>query len=215
MRTLAEREGTGAATARTRSRSRNKDKEDEERDGDAVETTFWADVDELRAFYADDRINSENVTRWSNNRQGGRGKKNLERRGKVLRYDKVSAAVQRGLDASRAKEWNKWKQFNAADVISVEEADQYIANGAEQLGTQWVETDKNAHKRRDGKYVEPLLKSRLVGCGNFENAKGLRTDSPAGDVDAHNLIFSWCAANKVPIKMAGISNAYLLSLIHI
>ena len=123
MRSLAEREGTGAATARQRSRSRNRDQEDEERVSDTEPTAFWADFDELRAFYADERLERENVTRWSNNRVGGRGKKNLERRGKVIRYDKASAAVQRGLDASRAKEWNKWKQFKAADVITVEEAE--------------------------------------------------------------------------------------------
>ena len=74
---------------------------------------------------------------------------------------------------------------------------------------QWVETDKNAHKRRDGLQIDPLLQSRLVGCGNFEDTDCLRTDSPAGDVDAHNLVFSWCAANKVKIKAADISNAYL------
>ena len=74
---------------------------------------------------------------------------------------------------------------------------------------QWVETDKNAHKRRYGTYVEPDLKSRLVGCSNFEDQEGLRTDSPASDVDAHNIVFSWCASNKVNIKSADIRNAYL------
>ena len=74
---------------------------------------------------------------------------------------------------------------------------------------QWIETDKNAHQRRDGKFVAPDLKSRLVGCGNFEETEGLRTDSPTGDVDSHNLIFSWCAAHKVKICSADISNAYL------
>ena len=74
---------------------------------------------------------------------------------------------------------------------------------------QWVEVDKNAHKRRDGKPVEPLLKSRLVGCGNFEDTEGLRTDSPAGDVEAHNLVFSWCSSSRVRVKSADISSAYL------
>jgi hypothetical protein len=74
---------------------------------------------------------------------------------------------------------------------------------------QWIETDKNAHKRRDDKHVPPDLKSRLVGCGNFEEVDGLRTDSPTGDVDAHNLVFSWCASHKVKIKMADIQSAYL------
>ena len=69
--------------------------------------------------------------------------------------------------------------------------------------------DQNAHLRRDGKFVVPLLKSRLVGCGNFEDTDGLRTDSPAGDVDSHNLVFSWCASHRVKIKSADIRNAYL------
>ena len=74
---------------------------------------------------------------------------------------------------------------------------------------QWIETDKNAHKRRDDKHIKPELKSRLVGCGNFEDSDGLRTDSPTADVDAHNLIFSWCASHKVRIRSADISSAYL------
>ena len=74
---------------------------------------------------------------------------------------------------------------------------------------QWIETDRNAHKRRDNKHVPPDLKSRLVVCGNFEDADDLRTDSLAGDVDAHNLVFSWCASNHVRIKSADSSSAYL------
>ena len=74
---------------------------------------------------------------------------------------------------------------------------------------QWVETDKNGFKRRHDESIPPDLKSRLVGCGNFEETDGLRTDSPTGDVDAHNLVFSWCASNKVKIKSADIKSAYL------
>ena len=55
---------------------------------------------------------------------------------------------------------------------------------------QWVESDKNAHMRRDDNHVEPELKSRLAGCGNFEDAEDIRTDSPAGDADSHTLVFS-------------------------
>ena len=44
---------------------------------------------------------------------------------------------------------------------------------------------------------------------NYEETDGLRTDSPAGDVDAHNIVFSWCAAHKVRIKSADISNTSL------
>lgn len=65
---------------------------------------------------------------------------------------------------------------------------------------------KNAHKRRDNKQVKPELRSRLVGCGNFEETEGLRTDSPTGSADSHNLVFSWCASNKVRVKFADISS---------
>ena len=84
-----------------------------------------------------------------------------------------------------------------------------MAYGARVSPMQWIETDKSAHKRRQDKHVAPELKSRLVGCGNFEETDGLRTDSPAGDVDAHNLVFSWCASHKVKIRSADISSAYL------
>ena len=57
---------------------------------------------------------------------------------------------------------------------------------------QWIETDRNAHKRRDDKDIPPDLKSRLVGCGNFDDAEELRTNSPTGDVDAHNLVLVVC-----------------------
>ena len=48
-----------------------------------------------------------------------------------------------------------------------------IKEGVPVYPMQWVETDKNAHKRRTkGDYTEvpPKLKSRRVGCGNFENS---------------------------------------------
>ena len=89
------------------------------------------------------------------------------------------------------------------------ELDDLIAQGVKVNPMQWIETDKYAHKRRGGKHVEALLKSRLVGCGNFEDTDGLRTDSPTGDVDAHNLVFSWRASHKVRIKSADITSAYL------
>ena len=38
-----------------------------------------------------------------------------------------------------------------------------------------------------------------VGCRNFETTEGLRTGSPAGDVDSHNIVCSWCAQAHVSI----------------
>ena len=105
----------------------------------------------------------------------------------------------------------KMQQFNAGVILTRDEVKELLDSGVKVSPMQWVETDKNAHKRRDGVKVEPELKSRLVGCGNFEEDmyNELRTDSPAGDVDAHNLVLSWCASNKVRLRSADISSAYL------
>ena len=128
---------------------------------------------------------------------------------KNLSFNACPPDVQKGLLKTRAAEWRKWKDFNAGVILSRDEVSRLQDEGVRVYPMQWVETDKNAHKRRDNITVPMELKSRLVGCGNFEDTDGLRTDSPTGDVDAHNLVFSWAASNKVVIKSADISNAYL------
>jgi len=100
-------------------------------------------------------------------------------------------------------------KFSAGVLLSDQEVQRLLKEGVSIQPMQWVETDKNAHKRRDNKSVEPLLKSRLVGCGNFEETRGLRTDSPTADVDGHNLVMSYCASSKLKIKSADIQSAYL------
>ena len=75
---------------------------------------------------------------------------------------------------------------------------------------KWVHTDKNANLRRDDDYVSVPAKynSRLAGCGNFDTTEGLRTDSPAGDVDSHNIVCSWCAQAHVSIHSCDFTNGY-------
>ena len=128
-----------------------------------------------------------------------------------LKFEDCPPEIQRGLKKARCAEWQKWMKFNAAVILSDEEENALRSDGVKVLPMQWIETDKNAHKRRGQNYKEvpPLLKSRLVGCGNFEDTDGLRTDSPTADVDAHNLVFSWCASPKVQIRTADITNAFL------
>ena len=81
-------------------------------------------------------------------------------------------------------------KYNAGVILTKAELDYLTAQGVTIQPMQWVETDKNAHKRRTHIKVRPWLKSRLVGCGNFEDTQGLRTDSPTSYVDAHNLVRS-------------------------
>ena len=100
---------------------------------------------------------------------------------KNLRYSTSSPEIQAGLRKSRVTEWKKWLQFNAGVLLSMGELAELQAEGVTVQPMQWVETDRNAHLRRDGKHIDPDLKSRLVGCGNFEETEGLRTDSPTGE----------------------------------
>ena len=65
-----------------------------------------------------------------------------EKRGKLIRYDKADQKTQRGLDASRKKEWENWKRFNAASVISFAKGQELIKQGHQVLPMQWVELDK-------------------------------------------------------------------------
>ena len=44
--------------------------------------------------------------------------------------------------------------------------------------------------------------------GNFQTTEGLRTDSPAGGVDSHNVVCSWCAQAHVTIHSCVFTNGY-------
>ena len=56
--------------------------------------------------------------------------------------------------------------------------------------------------------MPPEFKSRLCGRGDLEGIDGLRTDSPTAEIEAHHLLFSFAASNKLILKTADISNAY-------
>ena len=86
-------------------------------------------------------------------------------------------------------------------------------DGAEQLGTQWVETDKNEHLKltsEDGsvpKNYVPNYKSRLVARGDEEIAE-IRSDSPTCDMEVINIICSVAACKRWVIGVGDLENAY-------
>jgi hypothetical protein len=45
----------------------------------------------------------------------------------------------------------------------------------------------------------------------LEGIDGLRKDSPTAEIEAHNLLFSFAASEKLTLKTADISNAYFQS----
>ena len=114
-----------------------------------------------------------------------------------------------GLDATMLKEWNKWKEFNAVERISRQDAQPLIDSGeAEVIPTQWVHTDRNEVLRlQGGQDVLEDLKSRLVACGQFEKAD-VRSDSPTAPQEGLRLLCSFCSSRRVKIKTGEIVNAF-------
>ena len=127
-----------------------------------------------------------------------------------LHVPSCSPDVQAALRETTRTEWNKWIKFNAGVILTDEEVRQLTEAGCEIYPMKCVDTDKNAYLRRDSDYVSVLAKykSPLVGCGNFETTEGLRTYSPAGDVDSHNIVCSWCAQAHVSIHSCDFTNGY-------
>ena len=59
---------------------------------------------------------------------------------------------------------------------------------------------------------EPRYKSRLVGCGNFEQDDGIRADAPTSDLETHCVVAAFAACNRTTTRNSDISNAYLSRL---
>ena len=98
--------------------------------------------------------------------------------------------------------------FNAGVIVEGNVLKELLDNGNQQLPTQWIETDQNEHLIRPGKKHAPTLKSRLVGCGQFEDRQGIRSDSPTCHVEGLNLACSFAACGKLSIKCSDLRNAY-------
>ena len=119
----------------------------------------------------------------------------------------VQAAPRERRDVSNGK---KWTSFNAGVSLTDEEVRQLTDAACEIYPMQWVDTDKNAHPRRDKDYVSvpAKYKSRLVGCGNFETMEGRRTDSAAGDVDFAQYRLQLVRTGHVSIHSCDFTNGY-------
>jgi Reverse transcriptase (RNA-dependent DNA polymerase) len=128
---------------------------------------------------------------------------------KTLRYEKCDEITKAGLDASRKTEWEKWKQFHAVYPIKGQELQELIDAGHKPIPLQWVDVDKNEHKRKPGgPFVAPAFKSRLVNRGDLENHDGVRSDSPTCDLVGLNMTLAWAASMRLRAKAGDITNAY-------
>ena len=78
-------------------------------------------------------------------------------------------------------------KFNAGGILTDEEVRQLTEAGCEIYPMKWVDTDKDAYLRFCSCKVQ---ESNWLVMKNFETTEGLRTCSPAGDVDSLNIVRS-------------------------
>ena len=65
---------------------------------------------------------------------------------KNLSFASCPPDVQAKLRQCRAKEWQKWKEFNAGVILSKNGLQELLDAGVKVNPMQWVETDKNGFK---------------------------------------------------------------------
>ena len=128
--------------------------------------------------------------------------------GKQFNYFREPEWIRKGIDESRRAEWQKWSRFMAVRPIERAEAEALIREGHSAIDTQWIDTDKNLHLKREGHSHEVQFKSRLVERGDQETTEGIRTDSPTAEIEAVNLVISWCASKRLKLQTLDITNAY-------
>ena len=121
---------------------------------------------------------------------------------KNINFETSDQFTQSGLTESRKVEWNKWKHFDAVYPVSGPELEQLLDQGHKPIPLQWVDIDKNEHKRREcGPHVAPLFKSRLVSRGDLEETTGARTDSPTCEIEGLNTLLSWVSCERLTVKI--------------
>ena len=124
-----------------------------------------------------------------------------------MKYWNCTPSVRSHIDGSRAKEWKKYEDFQAAIHIKGAQLKELLDAGHVPIPSKWVDTIKNYHERLKENY-SPEFKSRLVSCGNFEDSTEVRTDAPTSDLETHALVAAFAASHGVPVESSDIRNAY-------
>lgn len=125
--------------------------------------------------------------------------------GREVSFEKATDEEKESLVATRQKEWNNWKKFEAMWILPPEEQEKYMKDNPnlEVIPSRWVDTDKSEVGEK------PEFKSRLVGRGDLEKGNDLRTDSPTSSQLFLNVIISYAASTQRRLRGGDISAAFL------
>ena len=202
---LADQSRSGASTAKAKKKPRQEQflaqvaQIVDKSDGDMEQAIQR--YTEYQAFFAE-RIPDKTSRRTFKHKKAA-----LEKRGKLIRYEKVNMDTQHLLDISRTHEWTNYMKFSAVFVVPEAVAMELLDLGVEVVDMQWIEIDKNERLRAQQPDIEPKMKSRLVSRGDMETQFG-RTDSPTVDDEGIRIICSFAVAHKVPIYSADLDHGY-------
>ena len=135
-----------------------------------------------------------------------------ENQSEKVDYNAATGDMKKGMFDARAKEWARYKSFDAAVVITGEEKDKLLAQGHRPIPSKWVDTMKNMHESHKPDF-EPIYKARLVSCAHFEKVeKGeVRCDSPTSKPESHLVLASSASSLRWRLLSADITNAYFQS----
>ena len=103
--------------------------------------------------------------------------------------------------------WHKYEDFQAALPIEGKDLEDLLADGHVPIPMKWVDVVKSIHEPHKPDFVHDWT-SRLLGCGNFEDAAGVRTDAPTSDLETLSIVAAFAASIGVPIQSSDIKNAY-------
>ena len=120
--------------------------------------------------------------------------------GRTLRSDGCGNVDKKKLDDSRSVEWKKWLDFGPSVKTQGQVLHELLDEGHKPIPTHRIDTDKNEQLKRLGVEHKADMKSRLVGCGQFEDRTGIRSDSLTADVEGLNTVCSFAACKKLQIK---------------
>ena len=132
-------------------------------------------------------------------------KKSVAAKAKELNFEKATGDQKEGMISARGSEWKNWQGFDAVEVLTPQQAKEYLTQNpdAEITPTRWVDTNKAQP------WETPRYKARIVVRGDLEKDKGTRTDSPTCSSLMLNLIISYAASCRLRLHGGDITASFL------
>ena len=95
-------------------------------------------------------------------------------------------------------------KYAAADVILEQEAARLVADGAEEIGTQWIEVDRNEKVRVETKQTGGAEHA----LWKLQERRDVRSDSPTARTEGNHFVFNVASSRKAKVHCGDLESAY-------